>query len=118
MATVSGSFERNFTWLFLAVSRSNPEDKPRRVSVTAPDEQSARKLLAGDYTLTFAGRIPAHSEPAIVAIPHVRRLSEEVLSYLDPDLLSVYRERRELLARFKAALNAAGVAFVEGADHE
>lgn len=47
-----------FTWLFLAVRRSDLKSKPHRESIVAPDEGTARKLLAGTYVLSFAGRIP------------------------------------------------------------
>lgn len=48
-----------FTWLFLAVCRSDLNDKPHRESVTAPDELAARRLLSGRFVLCFAGRVPA-----------------------------------------------------------
>lgn len=48
-----------FTFHFLAVRRSDPHDTPHRESVTAPDELSARRLLAGRFVLCFAGRVPA-----------------------------------------------------------
>ncbi|EJN2983441.1 host cell division inhibitor Icd-like protein [Salmonella enterica] len=47
-----------FVYLFLAVARSNPQDKPHREEVVALSEQEARKLLAGRFVLSFAGRIP------------------------------------------------------------
>ncbi|MGU9774818.1 hypothetical protein ACV3J7_00130 [Salmonella enterica] len=56
-------------------------------------------------------------QPQKVILPYVRRLSEEAQSHLDPFCLALYRERREMLQRFKDALNAAGVEYVE-ADHE
>lgn len=48
-----------FTFHFLAVRRSDLNDKPHRESVTAPDELTARRLLAGCFVLCFAGRVPA-----------------------------------------------------------
>ncbi len=51
-----------FTWLFLAVSRSNPQDKPHREEVIARSEREARLSLAGRYVLSFAGRLPARME--------------------------------------------------------
>lgn len=48
-----------FTFHFLAVRRSDLNDKPHRESVTAPDELTARRLLAGNFVLCFAGRVPA-----------------------------------------------------------
>lgn len=59
--------------------------------------------------------IPLH--PSKVILPYVRRKSAEELSYLDPFLLALYRERREMLQRFKQALDAAGVEYME-ADHD
>ncbi|EJH7012407.1 host cell division inhibitor Icd-like protein [Salmonella enterica] len=47
-----------FTWLFLAVARADLQGKPHRESVTAPDELTARRQLAGRFVLCFAGRIP------------------------------------------------------------
>ncbi|HFZ8993823.1 TPA: host cell division inhibitor Icd-like protein [Citrobacter freundii] len=47
-----------FTWLFLAVSRANMQDKPHREEITAASEYEARKCLAGRYVLSFAGRLP------------------------------------------------------------
>lgn len=49
----------NRVFLFLAISRSNLQDKPHRESVTAPDEATARRLLVGRYVLSFAGSLPA-----------------------------------------------------------
>lgn len=57
------------------------------------------------------------SHPSKVVLPHVRRYTEEELSRLDPFLQMLHRERREMLYRFKLALEAAGVEYVE-ADHE
>lgn len=48
-----------FTFHFLAVRRSDLSDTPHRESVTAPDELTARRLLAGRFVLCFAGRVPA-----------------------------------------------------------
>lgn len=48
----------SFTWLFLAVRRSDLQSKPHRETIVAPDECTARKLLAGTFILSFAGRIP------------------------------------------------------------
>lgn len=51
-----------FTWLFLAVPRANPLDKPHREAVIASSEREARLSLAGRYILSFAGRLPTHAE--------------------------------------------------------
>ena len=48
-----------------------------------------------------------------VVLPYVRRYSEEELNRLDSCLQMMQRERRELLYRFKKALEAAGVEYVE-----
>ncbi|CQJ12742.1 Uncharacterised protein [Yersinia mollaretii] len=48
-----------FKFLFLAVCRSDLNAKPHRESVTAHSEQDARRSLAGQFVLSFAGRIPA-----------------------------------------------------------
>lgn len=47
-----------FIWLFLAVCRSDMADQPRRKAVTAPDERTARRMLAAQFVLFFAGRLP------------------------------------------------------------
>ncbi|ASY81919.1 repressor [Pectobacterium polaris] len=47
-----------FTFLFLAVRRAELRALPHREAVIAPDEISARRLLARDYVLAFAGRLP------------------------------------------------------------
>lgn len=57
------------------------------------------------------------THPKKVVLPYVRRYSAEVQAALDPFVLVLYRERREMLQRFKQALEAAGVEYVE-ADHE
>ncbi|WP_241680008.1 host cell division inhibitor Icd-like protein [Serratia oryzae] len=48
-----------FTFHFLAVRRADLRDTPHRESVTAPDELTARRLLARDFVLLFAGRVPS-----------------------------------------------------------
>ncbi|CNH63620.1 phage immunity repressor protein [Yersinia intermedia] len=48
-----------FQYLFLAVCRSDLNATPHRESVTAHSEQDARRFLAGQFVLSFAGRIPA-----------------------------------------------------------
>ncbi len=47
-----------FKFLFLAVRRSDLNAKPHRESVTAHSEQDARRSLAGQFVLSFAGRLP------------------------------------------------------------
>ncbi len=51
------------------------------------------------------------THPKKVVLPHVRRYSAEVEATLDPFVLALYRERQEMLQRFKNALIAAGVEF-------
>ncbi len=48
-----------FKFLFLAVCRSDLNSKPHRESATAHSEQDARRSLAGQFVLSFAGRVPA-----------------------------------------------------------
>lgn len=67
-------------------------------------------LLSEAVTMTTT---PTPSHPQKVILPHVRRLSEEELSHLDPFLQMLHRERREMLCRFKAALDTAGVEYRE-----
>ncbi|EBW6550026.1 hypothetical protein NEC53_002377 [Salmonella enterica] len=55
-------------------------------------------------------------QPQKVILPHVRRYTEEELSRLDPFVQVLHRERREMLCRFKQALEKAGIEYVE-ADH-
>lgn len=55
----------------------------------------------------------ALSQPSKVILPYVRRYTEAELSLLDPFLQMLHRERREMLCRFKEALKAAGVEYVE-----
>ncbi|ELU4452029.1 hypothetical protein ACSRCJ_20660 [Salmonella enterica] len=61
-------------------------------------------------------RKAAGHSPEKVILPYVRRYSSEIEATLDPFVLVLYRERREMLQRFKQALEAAGVEYVE-ADH-
>ncbi|EKN6079691.1 host cell division inhibitor Icd-like protein [Yersinia enterocolitica] len=53
-----------FKFLFLAVHRSEVNAKPHRKSVTAHSEQDARRSLAGQFVLSFAGRLPEVSHGA------------------------------------------------------
>lgn len=57
MATPTQSHPQ-FIWLFLAVCRSDMADQPHRKTVTAPDERTARRMLAAQFVLFFAGRLP------------------------------------------------------------
>ena len=57
MATPTQSHPQ-YTWLFLAVRRSDALNTPHRKKVTAPDLKSARRVLARDFVTFFAGRLP------------------------------------------------------------
>lgn len=48
----------SYYWLFLAVNRSDASARPHREAVTAPNERAARQILAGQFVLSFAGRLP------------------------------------------------------------
>lgn len=64
VATLTPSHPQ-FTWLFLAVSRADTQDKPHRETITATSEREARAALVGRFILSFAGRLPvqgAHNE--------------------------------------------------------
>lgn len=58
MMTTPTPSHPQFTWLFLAVRRSDVSAKPQREEVTAPDLMSARRLVARDFVASFAGRLP------------------------------------------------------------
>lgn len=47
------------TWIFAAINRSQLSCRPIMLRVTAGDEQSARRRLAADYILLFAGHLPS-----------------------------------------------------------
>ncbi len=52
-----------FTYLFLGLRRADLRAIPCRVQVTASSEHFARRILAKDFVLAFAGRVPAlHQE--------------------------------------------------------
>lgn len=59
MATTPTTSYPEFTFHFLAVRRSDLNDRPHRESVNAPDETTARRMLARDFVLLFAGRVPS-----------------------------------------------------------
>ncbi|ECA7641416.1 host cell division inhibitor Icd-like protein [Salmonella enterica subsp. enterica serovar Corvallis] len=52
------------TWLFAAINRSQRNAHPVMLRITADNERSARRRLAPDYVLSFAGRIPCGGEHA------------------------------------------------------
>lgn len=47
-----------FTWRFLAISRSDRNAKPCRMSVEAHTEREARQVLAPHFILSLAARLP------------------------------------------------------------
>ncbi|MFV9173924.1 host cell division inhibitor Icd-like protein [Klebsiella oxytoca] len=57
-ADSASSLHSQFTWIFLAVRRSDVSAKPHREEVIAPDFMSARRLVARDFIASFAGRLP------------------------------------------------------------
>ncbi|MRT11185.1 host cell division inhibitor Icd-like protein [Enterobacteriaceae bacterium RIT711] len=58
MMTTPVSSHLQYTWLFLAVRRSDLSDRPHREEVTACDYPTARRLIARDHIAAFAGRLP------------------------------------------------------------
>jgi hypothetical protein len=59
MSTTPTQTHPQFTYLFLAVRRSDVRDRPHRHQVTAPTYDAARRLVARDYVAAFAGRLPS-----------------------------------------------------------
>lgn len=47
------------TYIFAAINRQQARIRPFMVRITAENECTARRQLAKDYVLLFAGRIPA-----------------------------------------------------------
>ncbi len=58
MATTLTPTHPTFCFLFAAVRRSALTATPRIVRTVADSERNARRLLARDYVLSFAGRLP------------------------------------------------------------
>ncbi|EGT3598094.1 TPA: host cell division inhibitor Icd-like protein [Serratia marcescens] len=58
MATTLTPTHPTFCFLFAAVRRSALTAAPRIVRTVADSEHNARRLLARDYVLSFAGRLP------------------------------------------------------------
>ncbi|MCC7688621.1 host cell division inhibitor Icd-like protein [Serratia marcescens] len=58
MATTLTPTHPTFCFLFAAVRRSVLTASPRMVRTVADNERDARRLLARDYVLSFAGRLP------------------------------------------------------------
>ncbi|MBM0748524.1 host cell division inhibitor Icd-like protein [Pantoea eucrina] len=58
MAATLISARMQFTFLFAAVRRADTAARPCMLRTTAETESAARRLLARDYVLSFAGRLP------------------------------------------------------------
>ncbi|HGE8377692.1 TPA: host cell division inhibitor Icd-like protein [Serratia marcescens] len=58
MATTLTPTHPTFCFLFAAVRRSALTASPRMVRTVADTERNARRVLARDYVLSFAGRLP------------------------------------------------------------
>ncbi|HEJ7032715.1 MULTISPECIES: host cell division inhibitor Icd-like protein [Serratia] len=58
MATTLTPTHPTFCFLFAAVRRSALTASPRMVRTVADSERNARRVLARDYVLSFAGRLP------------------------------------------------------------
>lgn len=51
--------EKTYLWRFLALNRSDMSAKPCRISVEAPTEHDARRVLAPYFILSLAAHLPA-----------------------------------------------------------
>jgi len=60
MATVPALSHPEYTFLFLAVRRTDGKARPAPVRITAPNERDARLKLIAEFVICFAGRLPAH----------------------------------------------------------
>ena len=58
MAATLISARMQFTFLFAAVRRADTAARPCMLRTIAETESAARRLLARDYVLSFAGRLP------------------------------------------------------------
>ncbi|WP_342005359.1 host cell division inhibitor Icd-like protein [Citrobacter sedlakii] len=67
MATVPALSHPEFTFVFLAVRRTDRDARPRPVRVIADCEHAARLKLATEFILSFAARIPLKSAGEVVA---------------------------------------------------
>lgn len=67
MATVPALSHPEFTFVFLAVRRTDRDARPRPVRVIADCEHAARLKLATEFILSFAARIPVKSAGEVVA---------------------------------------------------
>lgn len=64
-----------FTWRFLAVSRSDINAKPCRMSVEAPTEREARQVLAPHFILSLAARLPVQGVGEISTPSTIEKIS-------------------------------------------
>ena len=67
MATVPALSHPEFTFVFLAVRRTDRDARPRPVRVIADCEHAARLKLATEFILSFAARIPVKRAGEVVA---------------------------------------------------
>ncbi|MCV4614427.1 host cell division inhibitor Icd-like protein, partial [Escherichia coli] len=67
MATVPALSHPEFTFVFLAVRRTDRDARPRPVRVIAECEHAARLKLATEFILSFAARIPVKRAGEVVA---------------------------------------------------
>lgn len=58
MATILTPTHPKFCFLFAAIRRTALTATPFMLRTVADSEHSARRLLARDYILSFAGRLP------------------------------------------------------------
>ncbi|MDQ9127649.1 host cell division inhibitor Icd-like protein [Serratia fonticola] len=64
-----------FQYRFLAISRSDRNAKPCRMSVEAPTEREARQVLAPHFILSLAARLPVQSITEIVIVEGVAEIA-------------------------------------------
>ncbi|EEF9298161.1 ash family protein [Salmonella enterica] len=67
MAIVPALSHPEFTFVFLAVRRTDRNARPRPVRVIADCEHAARLKLATEFILSFAARIPVKNAGEVVA---------------------------------------------------
>lgn len=64
MTTALTAAHPEFTFIFAAVRRTDAAARPCMLRTTAETETAARRLLARDYVLSFAGRLPVKAVAA------------------------------------------------------
>jgi len=67
MATVPALLHPEYTFLFLAVRRTDGKALPAPVRITAHNERDARLQLITEFVLCFAGRIPSRTSGEVRA---------------------------------------------------